>query len=436
MPPAASDTPPVHPRDDHPFDEHPVANAEQHAHERAAVELFQHPEIRAAYDRVKAHWLENASPAPGPDMRACYDRAFEEVMFSAAIWSSNQDPLRPKVTTITRLEHPLGDLRIPGSRWGIDNPDSVYRIIPISGAERYRITGRVAPSRLPENYFTLWDKDMNTVDVLDGSTLEVDADGRFEIFVDADPAGDRPNHVRSAPAAHEFYIRDVLQDWAVDTPNELAIERLGPPPTTPALTLEEQVEKTKQFMLHYADSTVRWNRQAYDKPVNELEFRIDRDTDGALRSQIYVLGHFDLEDDQALVIDVNLAGASYFVAPITNCWGTTNEIVDRTGCLNQAQSVKNADGTLTFVLSKHDPGVHNWLDPSDMREGILTLRWAEFPDGRASAEASATSRVVSLEKLADALPEGTRFVTPEERAEAMAARRAGYLRRLPEAATD
>ena len=403
---------------------HPVATPEQHEHEHFALELTRHPTVRAAFERVRKHWRENADPAPGPDMLACFDASFEEVMFSAAIWSANQDPLRPKVVTITRLAHALEGVRIPGSRWGIDNPDSVYRVIPIAGDERYRITGRVAEHRLPENYFTL--------DVLDGSGLTLESDGAFEIFVDADPAGDRPNHVRSNGNAHEFYIRDVLQDWALDTPNELAIERLGGPPARPARTLDEQAELTAQFMLNYANSTLRFNRQAYDKPVNTLEFKIDRDTDGALRNQIYVMGHFDLEDDQALVIDVDTAGAGYFIAPITNYWGTTNEVVHRTGSLNQEQVVANADGTLSLVLSRLDPGVPNWLDPTDMREGILTLRWAEFPDGRPAERLSARSRVVALERLREALPEETPTFDAADRAAQRAARAAAYLRRLPE----
>ena len=411
---------------------HPVATQEQHEHERAAVELTRHPVVREAWNRVKRHWLEVASPKPSADQLACYEASFEEVMFSAAIWSSNQDPLRPKITTITRLAHPLEGVRIPGSRWGLDNPDSVYRVIPISGDERYRITGRVAETRLPENYFTLWDPDMNTVDVLDGSGLILDSDGSFEIFVDSDPRGDRPNHVRSAPAAHEFYIRDVLQDWRVDTPNDLAIERLGGAPSRPARTIDEQAELTARFMLHYADSTLRFNRQAYDKPVNSLEFKIDRDTDGALRNQIYIMGHFDLTDEEALVIDVNTAGAGYFLAPITNYWGTTNEIVHRTGSLNQAQAQPNADGTFTFVIARHDPGVPNWLDPSDKRDGILTLRWAEFPGGRPSEAVRATSRVVPLARLRESLPEETPVFSEEDRQAQCRARAEAYLRRLPE----
>ncbi len=409
---------------------HPVATPIQHEHERLALELTEHPVVKAAFDRVSKHWLAKASPSP--EMRNCFEAAFEEVMFAAAVWSLNRDPLRPKVVAITRLEHKLGELRIPGSRWGIDNPDSIYRVIPIAGDERYRISGRVAEARLSENYFTLWDESFNTVDVLNGSELCLDDERRFTITVDADPAGDRPNHIRSAPAAKEFYIRDVVQDWSVETPNEFEIERLGGEPSRPPIGLEEQAELTAAFMLRYADSTVRWNQQAYDKPANELQFKIDRETDGALRNQIYILGHFDLEEDQALVVDVNTGGAGYFVAPITNCWGTTNDIVHRTSSLNLAQSVPNADGGYSFVLAKQDPGVHNWLDPCDMREGILTLRWAEFPGERPAPEVDAASRVVSLSKLRDALPEDTIFVTPEERAQQCAIRAAGYMRRLPE----
>ena len=409
---------------------HPVATPAQHEHERLALELTKHPVVKAAFDRVRTFWLAKA--APRPDMEGCFERAFEEVMFSAATWSLNHDALRPKVITVTRLEHMLDGLRVPGSRWGIDNPDSIYRVIPIAGDERYQITGRVGEARLAENYFTLWDEGFNTVDVLNGSELVVGADRRFTITVDSDPAGDRSNHIRSAPAAKEFYIRDVVQDWSVETPNELEVERLGGAPTTPVLELGGQAEMTAAFMQRYAESTVRWNQQAYDKPANELQFKIDRDTDGALRNQIYILGHFDLEDDQALVVDVNTGGASYFVAPITNCWGTTNDIVDRTSSLNLSQSIPNTDGTYTFILSKQDPGVHNWLDSCNMREGVLTLRWAEFAGGEPSPEASATSRVVSLSKLREELRDETRFVTSEERAEQCAKRAAGYKRRLPE----
>lgn len=409
---------------------HPIATAEQHAHELQAMELAEHPIVREAYGRVREHWLREADPTPA--MRACFDAAFDEVMFSAAIWSSNQDPLRPKVICITRLAHRVQGRPVRGSRWGIDNPDSIYRVIPISGAERYRIHGRVAERRMTENYFTLWDAKMNTVDVLSGHDLELNADRTFTITVDASPADGRRNHVRSAPEAHEFYIRDVMLDWARDEPNELAIERLGAPPATPPMTLDEQARLTAEFMLRYANFTLGLSRRTLARPANEFALAYSADQGGALRNQFYSSGHFRLADDEVFVVELNDGGARYFVVPLANVWGTTMDIVERTSTLNKAQSAPNADGTYTFVLSPDDPGVHNWLDTCGLQEGMLTLRMAEFPGGKPRSDLLARGRVVKRARLRDELPAGTVEVSPAERAQQRRERRAAYARRLPE----
>ncbi len=410
---------------------HPIATAEQHQHERQALALTEHPTVVAARDRVRAHWLEKMQPSPA--MRDCFDAAFEEVMFSAAVWSSNQDPLRPKVIAITRLEHRLGDLRIPGSRWGIDNPDSIYRVIPISGDERYRIHGRVGERRMTENYFTLWDDSMNTVDVLSGHDLVLADDRTFTITVDCEPANGRPNHIQSSPAAHEFYIRDVMLDWASDEPNELRIERLGAAPTSPARSPEEQAELTAEFMLRYADFTTGLSKGTLRRTANDFSLAYSADKGGALRNQFYVGGHFDLAADECFVIHVGDGGAAYFVVPIANVWGTTMDVVHRTSSLNKAQSVPNDDGTYTYVLGPRDPGVHNWLDTCGLREGMLTLRMAEFPEGRPQGEVSARGEVVKLADLKSILPDETKWIDGEQRQRQREERAAGYLRRLPEA---
>lgn len=413
------------------MESHPIATAEQHAHEREALALTRHPLVREAYERVRKSWLEAVDP--GPDMRRCFDGAFEEVMFSAAVWSLNQDPLRPKVICITRLAHRLGELEIPGSRWGIDNPDSIYRVIPISGSERYVIRGRVAERRMTENYFTLWDEKMNTVDVLSGGDLVLGSDRSFEISVDSDPADGRPNHIRSAPEAHEFYIRDVMLDWSRDEPNELSVERLGPPPSAPPRSEEAQAELTSSTMLRFAEFTQKLGNGMLRSPANRFSLAYSADKGGALRKQVYIGGNFRLDEDEAMIIDVNDGGAAYFVVPTGNIWGTTFEIVDRTSSLNKAQSVANPDGTWTYVLSRQDPGVHNWIDPCGLGEGILTLRMAEFPAGGPKEGLSAASRVVPFSRLREELLETTRWVTAAERSQQLAERAAAYRRRLPEA---
>jgi hypothetical protein len=151
-----------------------------------------------------------------------------------------------------------------------------------------------------------------------------------------------------------------------------------------------------------------------------------------LRKQVYVGGHFALEDDEAFLIHVNDGGAAYFTVPIANVWGTTLSIVDRTSTLNKAQARPNPDGTYTFVLCPQDPGVHNWLDSCGFREGMLTLRMAEFPDSRPRDDLRAEGKVVKLADLREHLPEGTTWLDAEERARQQADRAAAYKRRLPE----
>ncbi len=407
----------------------PIDTAQQREHELLALAYYRHPEIRAARDEIRAYWLDLALPSAA--MRTCFESSFEEVMFGAVIWALNQDPLYPKVITISRLAHTLAGEQIPGSRWGIDNPDSIYRVIPISGDERYVIRGRVAEQRLVENYFTLWSPTMQTVGLLSGHELVVDNAGYFEISVDSSPAEGRANHIQTNRDAHEFYIRDVIFDWAQDRANELSVERLGAAPSRPPFTEREQLDRIKAYMHKWATNTTRWNQQALGRPVNAFDFIIDRDSDGALRSQIYIMGHFALADDNsALVLDVNMGGAEYFIAPITNVWGTSNEIVTRNGCLNKHQAMPNADGTYTFVLSLKDPGVHNWLDPTDMAEGILTLRWAEFADGKPDANFGVKSRLTSIEEVAQSLSAARKNFSPQDRKEQLTARASSYAWRL------
>jgi hypothetical protein len=409
----------------------PVATASQHEQELAALELTEHPTVRAAYREVAQTWLSRAKASDA--MRERFDDAFTEVMFSAAIWSSNQDKLRPKVSCITRLAHPhpMDDRQVPGSRWGIDNPDSVYRVIPISGDERYEIRGRVGDHRMTENYFTLWDANMGTVAVLNGRTMAVDSDGSYTITVDSSPADGRVNHVQTSPEAHEFYIRDVLLDWGRDDANHIAVERLGGAPSTPARTLDEQADATASMMAHFANFTGKLSHGVYKMPANHFDLAWSADKVGAMRNQVYVMGRFELGPDEAFVIDVNDGGAEYFTVPLSNIWGTTLDIVDRTGSLNKAQSVRNEDGSYTYVISPVDPGVANWIDSDGLSEGILTLRMAEFGEAGPQPDLGARGRLVKLDRL-DAEVPSLHAVSPAERELDLAQRRLGYLRRLPE----
>jgi hypothetical protein len=296
---------------------------------------------------------------------------------------------------------------------------------------RYVLRGAVSTSRLVENYFTLWDEAGNTLSHLAGAELKLDAAGRFAIAVDGEAPGDRPNHIFLPPGARQFFIRDVLGDWSAERPNTLSVERLGPAPRRAPRTEPEQARASAALIQEYVENSIRWNRPPLSRPANSFAEPIVKDTDQWLRNQAYALGRFELADDAVLVLTLRPGRARYFCVPITNFWGTSNEVVSRTGSLNRAQSVPDADGSYRFAIALEDPGVHNWVDPCGLREGVVTVRWAEFPGGApAPGEIGLEARVVPRARLRAELPTSTRWVDAAQRRAQLAARARDYAWRL------
>ena len=410
----------------------PINTEIQRSHELYALEIFNDSALKKEREKIRAYWLDLVNPTEV--MFSCFETAFEEVMFGAVIWALNQNPLNPKVITISRIPHFNNERSIPGSRWGIDNPDSIYRVIPVDAKQSYMITGQIGRQQFNENHFTLWDSNMKTIGLISGQDLETDKDGFFEISVDSTPAKGRKNHIQTKSDAKEFYIRDVMTDWLNDRPNILNIKLLDHGRGEDKTTKRDELEICKRYMKKWATNTTRWNQQALSKPTNEFSFKIDRDTDGALRNQIYVLGHFSLpSEDHCILLQISLSGANYFIAPITNIWGTTNNIVNRNGSLNNNQAKSNVDGTYTFILSLKDPGIYNWLDPCDMSEGILTLRWSGFEGNVRESDTYAQSQTLLLSDAKNLISPHL-YVTSTERKKQLAIRSSSHEWRLSEEA--
>ena len=141
-------------------------------------------------------------------------------------------------------------------------------------------------------------------------------------------------------------------------------------------------------------------------------------------------GHFQLDDDEAFVIDVNDGGAGYFTVPISNVWGTTMGIVDARAASTRRSPSPTPTAPGPTCISPRRPRRAQLGRPGGLTEGILTLRMAEFREAsarrgprraRAGGEAGPTSK-------------GARPAPRDRpgRATELADRRAAYLRRLPE----
>jgi hypothetical protein len=95
--------------------------------------------------------------AQSPDGKSTLDNAVQELAYAAALAAANSDPSRPKIVWAYTAPRQWFGQHVPGSRWGIDNPDNVYRNIPIDGSLRYEIVGKLESPGPAQFSFLLYD---------------------------------------------------------------------------------------------------------------------------------------------------------------------------------------------------------------------------------------------------------------------------------------
>ncbi len=141
-------------------------------------------------------------------------------------------------------------------------------------------------------------------------------------------------------------------------------------------------------------------------------------TGGGMSTNLYAGGVFQLEPDEALVIENRIERRPQYIGfQLGSLWGESLEYAHRLGSLNGAQSEVDPDGVIRLVIAHRDPGVPNWLDTSGHREGFLTPRWAYSQLPPADEWPSIRARKVRFDEIREHLPEGTRTVSAEQRRE-------------------
>jgi hypothetical protein len=95
----------------------------------------------------------------------------------------------------------------------------------------------------------------------------------------------------------------------------------------------------------------------------------------------FQLCYVQLEPGQALELELDPPPCRYWSAHLNNWWLESPEFRDgQSVCINDAQAVREPDGTVTMVVSAEHPGHDNWLDTKGRSEAVLLARYL-LPDG-------------------------------------------------------
>jgi len=409
----------------------PQITPEQRALEAKAIELLAHPRVRAVAAKAKGLMLAGYGVDVPEEARASLDAAIEEYVFSYVerVLCRDRNNFCLHYTC-----HPaygrVDGTQVPACRFYGENPDAVYRWGGLDPDRNYRLTCRQTGPAPVDASFTLMGTYGGTTPghSLDLHDLERDAEGGFVITLDSGPADGRANHLTLTPGTRLLLIREFMGDWSQDTPFAMTLEVEGAArggPWDEAWALDEICHYAiEEFYLWF------WMNHIYrNLPPNSVTPAQSAAAMGGSAAMATAQGYFELTEDEAVILEWDPADARLSGLSALNWWYIPIDSHRISSTINNHQALPNADGTITVVLSRSDPGVANWLDCGGLRHVLITARWQGLPNEPVRQGARIASRVVKQSQLEKHLPEGMARLSPEERAAINAARLAAYTRR-------
>jgi hypothetical protein len=134
------------------------------------------------------------------------------------------------------------------------------------------------------------------------------------------------------------------------------------------------------------------------------------------------VGHFDLADDEAMIVTVTVPAAAKETAPyqgiqLGSMWYVSLDYINHQTSLTADQAVIDPDGRMRFVISERDPGVANWLERTGHRRGYVQIRWQRLTRDLGREDGPAVS-VVPCSEIPARLPfyDGAKVSAPQWRA--------------------
>jgi hypothetical protein len=349
----------------------------------------------------------------------------------------------------------------PYAKIGLDNPDALYFHAYLRDDAEYVVTGRrgstadlsfqvlngdYTPAEVPDSLSAFDDR---AISIGPGGAFELRfgpaaasggggrRSGRRSSGCGGGGAGTRGDgYVPLAPGAAMLVVREVYSDWSAEQRGTITIRRADkagtapPPPDTSALAKRYGV--AGKILLSRLRTFLAFPQWFYlNLPVNTLTE--PRPTPGGLATQFSAVGHYDLEDSQAMIVTVPAAGprlAPYQGIQLGSMWYISLDYINHQTSLTADQARHDPDGMLRFVISEQDPGVANWLERTGHRRGYIQLRWQRLA-GDLGPEHGPRAEVVDVADLPQALPFYQQArVTRTQYAERIAARQAAVAQRM------
>jgi hypothetical protein len=327
----------------------------------------------------------------------------------------------------------------PYSKMGLDNPDTLYFHAYLRDDAEYVVSGTRGTTA--DLSFQILKGDYTPVEVpdslsaFDDREIEIGDDGRFEFRLGPGKPG--PGYFTLGPGSAMVLVREVHSDWATERRGTIRIYRpdqagLAPPPALDTATAAKRYAVAGKMLLSRLRTFLAFPEWFYlNEPANTMT--APRATPGGLATQFSSSGHFDLAEDQAMIVTVPAAGqetAPYQGIQLGSMWYISLDYVNHQTSLTADQARVDPDGRMRFVISERNPGVANWLELTGHDRGYVQIRWQRLTRDL-QPEDGPQIEVINIDELPERLPFHNQAQVSESQWRArIAARQAAFAERM------
>ncbi|MCR9093513.1 MAG: hypothetical protein NXI30_04800 [bacterium] len=345
----------------------PEASANPYA-ELASVRAFE--QVQATLEAMKQVVLEDAETEreASEGMRAIL-RTFAMSMDTAG-------DANPKAPHFARLDTKIRKV-------GGDNPDAEYDNVHLDNRWDYVIRGNLGTVRHVS--FTISgavqpDGRRARLAYFNERTLGADENGDFEIHLTKEDDGG-PNWVDTSNGVTSILVRQYIGDRAAESLATYDIGVVGRTPYEgiPASTDREiaQALMAASYGLQFMFTMHRTiGPELWDAPNTFSSFNSDSfGEDISSADNLYMFGTYQIEEDEALVIETDPLDVRYWNLAIESRWHETVDYLTRRTHLSLDHAVVDDDGKLRFVIAHGKTPHPNWIETGGHRKGWMTFRW-------------------------------------------------------------
>lgn len=370
-------------------------------------------------------YIESETEPGSLDRAQGYRYALRRIEQWNGVFMSDHNALTP---TISRCPSRL-------CKYGFDNPDAVYQTVgPVSSKYQYRVFGQKGNvSYLTYQLFNIGPDGFGTSDTMESDALVYDDNGGYEIFLGAENLDNHPNFLQlpEQGGAGQLVIRSLIKDWNNEIEPTLNVEVLGLDKGVPATStpLNMKMFDPRAFGLgRIIENNIKaWREKIMNAPANSMPMPTAAKSGG---SGGFITNHtavmrFEVEPDEAVLIEVQKADVVYSNIQLSNMWGESLDYGSHLVSFNDAQAYLDADNVFRYVIAHKDPGVPNWLDTVGHSMGGVFVRF-QSPKEELTQPAA---KLVSFSDLKQYLPPDHPTVTPAQRAQTIRARLSGLNRK-------